>query len=987
VVTGLVALLTATLAPAAATANRYTYPFQNPSLSLATRVNDLVSRLTLDEKISLLHQYQPAIPRLGIRVFKAGTEALHGVAWSNDYTDNGNVVTATATVFPQALGLAGTWDPALVTRVGSAVGDEARGLNSQNPTVWGLNLWAPVVNLLRDPRWGRNEEGYSEDPYLTGAISTAYGSGLQGGDPRYLKTAPTLKHYLAYNNEVRRDTTSSVVPPRVLREYDQMAFKPAIVANAATGVMPSYNLVNGRPDTVNPDLNEVVRTWTDKPLFNPSDAYAPANLTGSEHYFATQAEADAAAVKAGLNSFTQDGTDPTSTVSAIRQALAQGLLTETDIDTAVRQNLSLRFRLGEFDPDGGPYAKITSSVVNSPAHRKLARQAADEAVVLLKNSGSTLPLDASRTRKVAVVGPLSNTLYTDWYSGAPPYRVTPLQGITERLGAGATVTDSEGTDRITLRDVATGKYVTAGSGPGGAALAETATTPEATTQFDAFDWGQGVLTLRSVANGRYVGYNGRFVNDAEQPNGWFVQQMFKLEQRADGNYVIRYAGYESAYDWSPAYRTPYLTRQADGTLNLGAATADAATAFAKDLRTSGRDSAVAAAKGADAAVVVVGSMPFINGREDHDRTGMGLAEGQEALVRAVLQANPNTVVVVENSYPTTLTWEQEHVPAILWTTHAGQETGHAIADVLFGDHNPAGRLTQTWYRSEADLPDILDYDIIKSDRTYQYFRGTPLYPMGYGLSYTSFRYDNLRLSSPVVDGRGSVRVSVDVTNTGSRAGDEVVQLYTHAQRSRVKQPVKQLRGFQRVHLAPGQRRSVTITVKASDLAFWDVTRERYVVESGGYDVMVGASSAEVRATGQVRVRGEVIGARDLTKTTRAENFDDYHGVTLVDETKARGTAVGSTGAGDWLKFAGADLGHDGDRFTARVANAGTGEVSVQIRLDDPVGGPLLGTARLPATGDGYAYTTVTAALARATGRHDVYLVFDGPARLATFSLS
>ena len=225
------------------------------------RVDDLMGRLTLDEKIALLHQYQPAIPRLGIGVFKAGTEALHGVAWSNDFDNNGTVVTANATAFPQALGLASTWDPRLIRRVGSVVGDEARGLHAQNPTVWGLNLWAPVVNLLRDPRWGRNEEGYSEDPALTSAIATAYGRGIQGDDPRHLKAAPTLKHFLAYNNEVRRDTTSSNLPPRVLHEYDEQAFEPTLRAGAATGVMASYNLVNGRPMTVDP-MVEGTRRWS-----------------------------------------------------------------------------------------------------------------------------------------------------------------------------------------------------------------------------------------------------------------------------------------------------------------------------------------------------------------------------------------------------------------------------------------------------------------------------------------------------------------------------------------------------------------------------------------------------------------------------------------------------------------------------------------------------------------------------------------------------
>jgi beta-glucosidase len=951
-------------------ASAATYPFRDPRLPMAARVDDLLSRLTLDEKVSLLHQYQPAIPRLGIGVFKAGTEALHGVAWSNDYNDNGNVVTAQATVFPQAIGLASTWDPALIRRVGSTVGDEARGLNKQNPTVWGLNLWAPVVNLLRDPRWGRNEEGYSEDPYLTGAVSTAYGKGMEGNDPRYLKAAPTLKHYLAYNNEVNRATSSSNVPPRVLNEYDRMAFEPAIAANAATGVMPSYNLVNGRPNTVNPDLDGVVRSWTDKPLFNPSDAGAPANLTGAEQYYATQAEADAAAIKAGVNSFTQDNTDPTGTVTAIKAALSQGLLSVHDIDARVRENLSIRFRLGEFDPGGGPYGGLTA--VNTTAAQQLARQTADEAAVLLKNDRSALPLSPAR-KHVAVVGPLSQTNYTDWYSGKPPYTVTPLQGVRERLGAGADVRSTEGVDRIALKDVDTGRYVTA-SGP----LAEGATTADGTAQFDVFDWGQGRLTLRNVANDKYLGYNfTNFVADQDQPNGWFVQQQFKLEAQPDGTFVIRYAGYEADSDWSVPFHTPYLTRQADGTLNLGAATAAAATHFTKDTLVSGTDAAVAAAKGADAAVVVVGSMPFINGREDHDRTTMDLAEGQEALVRAVRAANPNTVVVLENSYPDTINWEQAHVPAILWTTHAGQETGHAVADILFGDVNPAGRLTQTWYRSTADLPDIMDYDIIKSGRTYQYFQGDPLYPIGHGLSYTSFAYSDLRVS-------GRYQVSVEVTNTGRRPGDEVVQLYTHQRQSRVPQPIKQLRGFQRIHLAPGQHQRVTFELTAGDFRFWDVTRSRYVTESATHDVMVGASAGDIRLTGRLHVDGETIPPRDLSKLTRAENFDDYQGVTLVDESKARGTAVGSA-SGAWVQYAGADLRSGPAAITASVADPGAA-TTIQVRLDDPVHGRLIGTLQVPPTGDRYTYTTVTAPLQRAGGRHAVYLVFGGQARLATFAL-
>ncbi|MFI6360252.1 glycoside hydrolase family 3 C-terminal domain-containing protein [Streptomyces sp. NPDC050743] len=932
------------------------YPFRNPNLPVDKRVDDLLSRLTLDEKISLLHQYEPAIPRLGIQAFRTGTEALHGVAWLGK-----------TTVFPQAIGLASTWDPALIRQVGSAVGDEARGFQQQRPAGWGLNLWAPVVNLLRDPRWGRNEEGYSEDPYLTGSISTAYGTGLTGGDPNHLKTAPTLKHFLANNNEIQRDTTSSELRPRVLKEYDEQAFKPAIEADAATGVMSSYNLVNGRPDTVNPALDDTVRTWTSRDLLNVTDAFAPGNLVGSQKYYGTQAEADAAAVKAGIDSFTDNDTDSGPTTTAIKSALSKGLLKESDVDEAVGHVLSVRVRLGEFDPGGGKYGSIDASVIDSPAHRKLAREAATKAAVLLKNDG-VLPLGKSGS--AAVVGPLADTLYTDWYSGTLPYAVTPRDGIASKLGT--SVTSSEGVDRIALKDTATGKYVTAGTGDSGAALKET-TDSGPGSQFDVFDWGSGIVTLRSAANGRYVGYNwSNFVNDQTQPNGWFVQQQFKLERQDDGTYLLRYAGYETGESWwsNPVYLGPVGD---DGMLGL--VDKDKAAHYTKDIVRSGVDEAVAAVKGKDTAVVVVGSMPSINGREAHDRTDMGLAPSQEALVKAVHRANPRTVVVVENSYPTTLGSLQNEVPALLWTTHAGQETGNALADVLYGDANPAGRLTQTWYRSESDLPSILDYDIIKADRTYEYFKGQPLYPFGYGLSYTSFHYGELKR---VDDG-----YEVPVTNTGSRAGDEVVQLYVHQRVSRDKQPLKQLKAYARVSLKPGETRTVRLKLRTSDLAHWDVTRSKWVVETGTYDVMVGASSADIRARTSLTVRGETIPPRDLSKATRAENFDDYDAIGLVDESKARGTAVAATADGAWLKFADTRLGSGASTLTTRLAGtSGT----LEVRLGSPTG-TLAGRAHFEGTSSPYTYETVTAPLtAAAKGRRDVYLVLSGGLRLSTFSL-
>jgi beta-glucosidase len=962
--------LSLTAAPLAAPAHATDDPpFRDPSLPLSQRVDDLLGRLTPDEKISLLHQYQPAIERLGIGLFKTGTEALHGIAWSTNVDAGGAVATAEGTVFPQAIGLASTWNTELIERVGAAVGDEARGYHAENPRVWGLQLWAPVVNLLRDPRWGRNEEGYSEDPLLTGAISTAYGTGLRGDDPDHLKTAPVIKHYAANNNEIRRDTTNSSLPPRVLKEYEEPAYKAAISADAATGVMTGYNLLNGRPATVT-DLNGSVRTWTERELFNVSDAWAPNNLTRSQAYFATQAEANAATLKAGVDSFTTDDANSGPTVTAVKAALNQGLLTQSDIDTAVRRILNLRFRLGEFDPGGGRYGKITKDVVNSPAHQKLARETAAQAMVLLKNAGSALPLQAGK--KVAVVGPLADVLYTDWYSGRLPYRVTPLDGIKKRA---ASVAGAEGVDRIALKDPASGRYLTAGTG-GGAALRLSATTAGETEQFDVFDWGQGIVTLRAVANGRYVSRASwsALRNDQVQPAGWYVQEQFKLEPRAGGGVLLRYAGYETKESWFGP--NVYVRAAADG--SLGLTTADQATTFAKEVVRSGVDEAVAAAEQADVAVVVVGSMPFINGREAHDRTDTSLAEGQEALVKAVQAANPNTVVVLENSYPTTIDWIQKNVPAVVWTSHAGAETGNALADVLYGDVNPAGRLTQTWYKNGTELPDILDYDIIKSGATYLYYKGTPLYPFGHGLSYTTFGYQGLKATA-----KGDrYEISVKVTNTGSRAGDEVVQLYTRQHASRVKQPERQLRGFQRVSLAPKASTTVTFTLNKADLALWDVTRDKFTVETATHDVMVGSSSANIRQRTTIKVTGEKIPNRDLTRTTRAENFDDYSGIELVDETKAAGTAVGGTGDGDWIAFKDVEL-KGVTSISAGVSSVAGG--SIEVRLGSPTG-TLLGTVPVTATGDVYTYRTATAALTGARGVRDLCLVFKGDLRIKDLTL-
>jgi beta-glucosidase len=405
-------------------------PFRDPRLPVAERVADLLGRLSLDERIALLHQHTPGVERLGIAAFRTGQEALHGVAWLGP-----------ATVFPQAVGLGATWNGELVRAVGEAVGEEIRAMRRTDPRV-GLNVWAPTVNLLRNPLWGRNEEGYSEDPELTAALATAFTRGLRGDHPDRWRTAPVLKHWLAHNNETDRSVSSASVRPRVLHEYDLRAFEGPVRAGGVAGVMPAYNLVNGRPNHLSPLLAERLRTWTELPLVVCSDAAAPTNLVDPQHYFATHEEATAAALRAGVDSFTDHDEDSSVITGRLHRALAKGLIKEADIDAAASRVLAMRCRLGEFDPEGGPFAG--PAAFDTDEHRALALTAAEQAVVLLKNDG-VLPLATPRV--LAVVGPIADECKLDWYAGKLLHRATPLDGLRARYPA-AEVRHTDGTARV-----------------------------------------------------------------------------------------------------------------------------------------------------------------------------------------------------------------------------------------------------------------------------------------------------------------------------------------------------------------------------------------------------------------------------------------------------------------------------------------------------------------------------------------------------------
>lgn len=930
------------------------HPFQNPDLPLEERVSDLIGRLTLDEKIELMCQYQAEIPRLGVQKYKHGTEGAHGVAWLGE-----------ATVFPQNTGLACTWNPELMREIGSVIAEEARVYYQRDRAINGLTIWAPTVDLERDPRWGRTEEAYGEDPHLTGRLSTELVKGMQGDHPFYFKSVATLKHFYGNNNEIDRGSASVSIDPRNKREYYLKAFEMPFREGRAGSMMTAYNGINGTPCNLNAEVQKIVKDEWGMDGFVVGDAGDVLGTVMDHHYVDSYAEALAGSIKAGIDSITDD---QDISFRAIRDALEQGLLAEADLDRALSNTFRVRIRLGEFDPaDRNPYSHVPESKLCAPEHAALSLEAARESVVLLKNDG-LLPL-RKESGRVAVIGPLANVAHTDWYSGTPKYRVTPLQGVREKKEGRSTLFHA-GLDVVRIRSAATGHYVRVSETDNFALLADTDDASKAAL-FECNDWGWGSVTLREVLTGKYVTESETGLRaTADEARGWFVKEAFSFEKLASGFVAMKsWEGKPVALSGDKKLVVPH-DLQPESPLII-------------DVVECGIHAAVKTARAAETAIVFVGNSPFINGRETVDRPDITLPVDQQALIRAVFEANPNTVVVIVGSYPFAVNWENEHVPSIVFTSHAGQELGHAVADVLYGDYNPAGRLNMTWYKSADQLPDLMDYDIIKGKRTYQYFDGEALYPFGHGLSYTKFGYEDLALSAVRIGGGDSVTVSVSVRNIGKLAGDEVPQLYVRANESRVPRPIKTLNGFTRVHLAAGEKTKVEFELKAADLAIWDVTRDRYCVESGSYTVMIGSSSGSVALEAELQVDGEVIPPRSLRERVRAVNYDDYDQV-FVDECREGGESVRLKKDSGWIAFRDAKLGDGATQFEARVSgHIKGGEIVITLSGPD---GPVVGSCKVLPTGGRQAWTTVTAALEGVTGRQDVYLNLKGEAQISWFRI-
>lgn len=684
--------------------------FNDPAINEEQRLDDLIARMTLDEKVDALGN-NTQVPRLGIQA-SGSVEGLHGVVLGGPtYGDRANTPT---TGFPQAYGLGETWDTDLLHRVATYISTENRYLfQNAKYRKSGLIMWTPNVDLGRDPRWGRTEECYGEDAFLTSRLAVAFIKGIQGDHPKYWRNASLMKHFLSNSNEYGRTFSSSNYSDKLFREYYAYPFYKGVTEGGSQALMTAYNAYNGTPCIMHPVLrNIVMKEWgLNGTLLTDGGAF---RLLLSDHkrFDNDRAAAAAACIKAGITKFLDEYKD------AVYEALHRKLISVKDIEKAIRGNLRISLKLGLLDhAEDNPYAAIgvTDTVApwSKPETKALVREATLKSVVLLKNQDHLLPLDRHKIKKIAVIGQRATEVLQDWYAGKPFYTVNVLDAIREEAG-----------------------------------------------------------------------------NDIE----------------------VRY------------------------------------------VKTNRMDSARTVAAWADVAIVCVGNHPTCNagweqapviseGKEAVDRQSLQL--DQEDLLLQIAQTNPNTIGVLISSFPYAINRANQTVPALLHLTQCSQELGHAVSDVIFGHYNPAGRLTQTWVKNITDLPHMMDYDITHG-RTYMYFKEKPLYPFGYGLSYTRFNYSGTTLNDRVIERGDTLRVCFNLKNSGDMDGDEVVQLYVSARKHTDKDPIKQLKAFQRISLRKGETKKVELTVPYTELQVWDEKQNRFILPDKEMTLEIGASSSDIR---------------------------------------------------------------------------------------------------------------------------------------------
>ncbi|MDR0222647.1 MAG: glycoside hydrolase family 3 C-terminal domain-containing protein [Oscillospiraceae bacterium] len=892
--------------------NKRKYRFLDTGLPLKKRVADLVSRLTLDEKVNMLSVRQKAVPRLGIGEWNIGTEVARGYV--------GRQPGEYSTVFPQPVGLAATFDPALMRELGEIAGTEARVYHKKEPCSK-LMMFGPTVDLLRDPRWGRNEEGYGEDPFLAGEMSAAYAKGMRGGDKRYMRVFPILKHFCCNNREELRGTDNANVEPRTLYEYYYAAFEPAIKSGGALSLMTAYNELSGVPCMINPEIKKIcIDKWG--MLFAVTDGGDFTQNVLFHKYGSSHAETISLALKAG-NYAMCDSAE--TTAAAALEAVKRGLMGEKDVDRAVTATLTGRFMLGEFDPpEKNPYADIPDEKLNCAEFKAVGSLAARECVTLLKNDG-LLPIKANggERLKIAVVGPLADANYPDWYTGKSDYHITVLQGLRDAFGKDR-VSYHDGCDTVALKSLSNGKYIQTGEDGFVTAGADKVT---AACRFKKIEWGEEAVYV-SLFNGKLLKLDGGFINaDGNDTYEWFGKTIFRPGE---------YFGFVVIKTW----RGRDIAVDANGRLyeTFGNAVTKEKL-FGEEILSDGVKEAAKIAEKADYAIICAGNNPMVTARECYDRKTLALPPAQQRLACSVSAANPKSVLVITSSYPYAINKEQRELPAIVHTAHGGPESGSALADVLTGKYNPAGRLPQTWYKSERELPDITDYDIIDGGSTYLYFEGEALYPFGHGLSYSSFEYSDFS----VEDGGKTVEARLKVKNVSGVYGEEVVQLYFTALEPRVKRPKKQLCGFIRKGIKPGETAEIAFVFNKNRLRFWDVTRGKFAVETGRHRFYAASSSADIRRSFDVDIIGEKIPPRDLTETARAVDYDGKFNVRMRYDRERKRHYINGSEFGGELEFFGVSLdGVTGIEVRA-ATDAGEGEIGVFV------GGERAGEIKIPAT--------------------------------------
>ncbi len=827
--------------------------YQNPQLPVTQRVDDLIAHMTLEEKVSQLVHTADAIPRLGVPAYNWWNEGLHGVARAG-----------VATVFPEAIGMAATFDEPLIHRIAEVISTEFRAkynadLHADGSSDWykGLTVWSPNINIFRDPRWGRGQETYGEDPFLTARLGVAFVTGLQGDSPDFLKTVSTPKHFAVHSGpEPTRHSVDVQVSRHDMEDTYLPAFRATVMEGQAQSVMCAYNSLNGQPACANSVLlEEHLRHDWNFQGYVVSDCGAMGDIYTGHHFAASLEQAAADAFKTGTDLICGY---PPSGISGERQAILgavqQGLLPEANVNQSLRRLFLARFRLGMFDPPSMvPFSTITAADNDTAQHRQLALQAARESIVLLKNQDHFLPLKRSY-RTIAVIGPDADSLdaLEGNYNGTPSKPVTILEGIRQRFKQ-SKVLYAEGTGLLgpVVGPIPARVLFTDAARKAGGLRAQyfpniTLTGTPAMTRVDRgvnFLWGFAGVSPKLSQN-----YSVRWTGVLVPPEtrdylvGFTGQDGYRVW--LDGKILVE--------DWSNHRPATTLTQQVH--LQRGHAykiqieyyqtVRGAEARLVWSLPGVGEQAALDAARRADLVVMVMGLTSRIEGEEmkiqapgflGGDRTNIELPGPQLSLLQRVQALGKPTVLVLANGSALGVNWADQHVPAILEAWYPGEDGGNAVAQALAGDFSPSGRLPVTFYKSVDQLPPFEDYSM--AHRTYRYFSGEPLYPFGYGLSYTSFAYANVHVDHDEVPADGTVSVSADVTNTGARAGDEVVQLYlTH--RDVAGAPLRALNGFQRVHLEPAQKLTVTFTLRDRSLGVVDETGAHRIVP-GDVEVWVG----------------------------------------------------------------------------------------------------------------------------------------------------